>query len=143
MAARSDLTTSAGPHFERNTRQRRAICSAFEASTRPLAIGELVEAVSRNGAALSLTTAYRTIRALLDEGWLAEVTVPGTGSFYELAGKDHHHHFSCLKCRSVYELAGCESPRVALPRGFRALSHETTVFGVCARCAGASNARSA
>ena len=126
-----------GVSFERNTRQRRAITAAFEAAQRPLSIAEVVAAVNRDGGATSVPTAYRTVKALLDERWLEAIELPGVGPYYEVAGKEHHHHFVCVRCRAAHELPECTSPNVSLPRGFRALSHQTTVFGVCAACSSA------
>jgi Fur family ferric uptake transcriptional regulator len=120
---------------ERSTRQRRAIRNVFETADRPLAPDEVLAAVQRSGAGGSLATVYRSIRAFIDEGYLTSVELPGTGAFYEIAGKTHHHHFSCLKCRRVYELEGClPSETLRLPRGFRAVAHDLTVFGTCASC---------
>jgi Fur family ferric uptake transcriptional regulator len=78
---------------------------------------------------------YRSIRALLEEGWLTAVDVPGRTSLYERAGKEHHHHFECSQCRRVYELDGCASEiRGELPAGFVASGHDVTIYGACASC---------
>ena len=120
---------------ERSTRQRRAIKRAFETADRPLSPEEVLAAVQGAGAGGSLATVYRSIRALLDQGTLTSVELPGTGALYELSGKSHHHHFSCLKCRRVYELEGCLSEEsFTLPRGFKAVAHDLTVFGTCVSC---------
>jgi Fur family ferric uptake transcriptional regulator len=120
---------------ERNTRQRRIVRDVFAASTRPLSPEEVLVAATRDGSGVSLSTVYRSIRLLVDDGWLAVVVVPGNNALYEVAGKAHHHHFVCSLCRRVYELDGC--PRIEmlkLPRGFRATSHDITVTGVCCNC---------
>jgi Fur family ferric uptake transcriptional regulator len=134
-AARRRPDPPPGSAFERTTKQRRAVVGAFERSGHPLSVGELVDIAARAGEPVSLTTAYRTVRALVEEGSIAAVEVPGAGTFYERAGKAHHHHFSCMQCARVYELAQCAATDVALPAGFKAVSHETTVYGVCASCA--------
>jgi Fur family transcriptional regulator, ferric uptake regulator len=120
---------------ERSTRQRRAIKHVFETADRPLSPEEVLAAVQGEGAGGSLATVYRSIRALLDQGALTSVDLPGAGAFYELSGKSHHHHFSCLNCRRVYELDGCLSDEsFTLPRGFKAVAHDLTVFGTCRSC---------
>jgi Fur family transcriptional regulator, ferric uptake regulator len=137
MARRSrPAAPEPGVAFERTTRQRRAVVAAFEQAGHPLSVGDLVAAAGSAGEPLSLTTAYRTVRALVEEGSLAAVEVPGAGTFFERAGKAHHHHFSCMQCARVYELGACAATDVTLPPGFKAVSHETTVYGVCAQCAG-------
>jgi Fur family ferric uptake transcriptional regulator len=120
---------------ERNTKQKRAIREVLQGAGRPLSTEEVFQAAQREIDGLGLATVYRSIRSLLDGGWLAQVEVPGTGTLYELAGKGHHHHFSCTGCRRVYELDGCDSDvAVRLPKGFRASHHEITLYGVCASC---------
>jgi len=128
------VPTKAAP-AERSTRQRRAIRSIFATAERPLSPEEVLAAVRRSGAGGSLATVYRSIRALLDDGYLTSVELPGSASRYEMSGKSHHHHFSCLQCRRVYELEGCLSTdSFVLPRGFKAAAHELTVFGTCRAC---------
>jgi Fur family transcriptional regulator, ferric uptake regulator len=129
-----------GP-FERSTRQRRNIRAVFEAADRPLSVDEVLSAAKRGRHKVSLSTVYRFVRSLVDEGWLAVIEMPGLGTFYELAGKAHHHHFSCLACGRVYELNDCVSIReFALPKGFKAVSHDITVAGACAACSASARA---
>lgn len=121
--------------MERSTKQKRAIRSAFEEFGRPLSTDEVFEAVQRNIDGIGIATVYRSIRALLDDGWLTPVEVPGKGTLYEISGKAHHHHFSCTTCHRVYELEGCSSEvTVRLPRGFHASSHDVTIYGLCPQC---------
>ena len=125
--------------IERNTRQKRAIRGAFEGADRPLSIDEVLASAERESEGLGMATVYRSIRALLEDGWLTSIEVPGKGAYYELAGKAHHHHFSCTKCHRVYELDGCSSDvSVRLPRGFRASGHDVTIYGLCSVCATAA-----
>jgi len=122
--------------IERTTRQKRAIRSAFESEGRPLSTSEAFEAAQSTIDGLGIATVYRSIRSLLDDGWLTPIEVPGKGILYELAGKEHHHHFSCASCHRVFELDGCDATvDVSLPRGFSANGHDVTIFGRCAECA--------
>jgi Fur family ferric uptake transcriptional regulator len=121
--------------FERNTRQRRNMRAAFENAERPLSIEEVLAAARRGRNAVSLSTVYRFVRSLVDDGSLSAIEVPGRGVFYELAGKAHHHHFSCLSCGRIYEINDCVGLRdLVLPEGFHAVSHDITVEGVCSAC---------
>ena len=86
---------------------------------------------------LGLATVYRSIRALVDEDWLVEVELPGEPSRYEVAHKEHHHHFHCRVCDRVFDLDGCPgSLRELAPRGFRVESHEIILYGQCPECSG-------
>ncbi|HMD01714.1 MAG TPA: transcriptional repressor [Candidatus Baltobacteraceae bacterium] len=121
--------------FERDTRQRRMIQSVFEAANRPLSTEEVLSGAQRGGVRVSMATVYRFIRSMVDEDSLSVVELPGTVSLYELAGKGHHHHFSCVRCQRVYEIEGCVSlDDLRLPNGFRPLTHDVTISGACASC---------
>jgi Fur family ferric uptake transcriptional regulator len=128
---------------ERNTKQKQAIRDAFERAARPLSTEEVHLEAERASHGLGLATVYRSIKALLDAGWLSVVEVPGRGPLYELAGKEHHHHFSCSRCGRVYELEGCAKVEGKLPKGFTAQGHELTFYGTCATCSAKPRGRSA
>ncbi len=119
---------------ERNTRQKQAIREAFERVGRPLSTEEVHGEAGRSSRGLGMATVYRSIRSLLDDGWLSVVEVPGRNPLYEIAGKGHHHHFSCTTCGRIFELEGCATIEVKLPRGLRATDHELTFYGTCASC---------
>jgi Fur family ferric uptake transcriptional regulator len=120
---------------ERNTRQRRTIRDVVERAGRPLTTDEILVSAQTSIPSLGKATVYRSIRALLDEGWLAAVDVPGSSALYERAGKEHHHHFQCSHCKRVYELDGCASEiRGELPAGFVSTGHDVTIYGACAAC---------
>lgn len=122
--------------MQRDTAQRRAIRRAIEEAGRPLGALEVLEASKPHAPGLGIATVYRNLKALLEEGSLAAVELPGEPPRYELSGKGHHHHFRCGRCQKVYELDGClGATKLHLPKGFRAVSHELLVHGVCAACA--------
>ena len=120
--------------IERNTRQKQAIREAFERSDRPLSTDEVHREAERASRGLGMATVYRSIKSLLDDGWLSIVEVPGRNALYEVAGKGHHHHFSCTACERVYELEGCATVNAKLPRGFKTTGHDVTFYGTCAAC---------
>jgi Fur family ferric uptake transcriptional regulator len=123
--------------MKRDTSQRRAIRRALEDAGRPLGALEVLEASKREAPGLGIATVYRNIKALLKEGDISEVALPGEPPRYEAAGKGHHHHFRCDRCEKVFELGGACLPDLkgSLPRGFRVTSHEVLVHGLCAACA--------
>ena len=132
---RSARDTAFPGAFERNTRQRHVIRRVFEGADRPLSTEEVFDGAQRDGVSVSLSTVYRFIRSMVEDGSLSVVELPGTVALYEVAGKAHHHHFSCVRCHRVYELEGCVNVQdLKLPQDFRALSHELTISGVCSSC---------
>ena len=119
----------------RNTRQKDAIRAAFVETNRPLSPDEVLSYAKRSVDDLSIATVYRNLKTMVEEGWLIAVQIPGEPPRYEVAGKEHHHHFLCQDCHKVYELEGClPSVRHKLPRGFRVLGHDLLLHGLCAAC---------
>ena len=130
--------------FRRNTQQRREIREVFEHNDRPLAADEVLQLAQEKIAGLGMATVYRTIRGLIDEGWLIAVEMPGQPPRYEVRGKAHHHHFHCLKCKRLFELDGClEHLEKLIPATFRVVDHVVLIYGYCAGCDRACKARSA
>lgn len=121
--------------MERNTRQREALRRAFAEAGRPLSPQEARELARRQAPGVGLATVYRNVKALLDEGWLRAVELPGAPPRYEVAGKRHHHHFHCRGCDGVFEIEGCVAGVKGLaPEGFHLESHEIILYGVCPEC---------
>jgi Fur family ferric uptake transcriptional regulator len=119
----------------RKTRQRAAIRDAFESRGQPLSPEEVLTEAQRHVEGIGIATVYRNIRALLDEGWLVTVELPGQQARYEQAGKSHHHHFHCGKCGQVFELSGCiDGLQRMAPRGFKVSGHDLVLYGECLEC---------
>jgi Fur family ferric uptake transcriptional regulator len=126
----------------RNTRQKTAIRDAFEAAGRPLSTGEVLDLAQSKVEGLGIATVYRNVKSLVDEGWLATVELPGETPRYEVAGKDHHHHFQCESCGRVFELHGCLPGLDRLAEtGFSVKRHELVLYGSCPECNGKRRAR--
>jgi Fur family transcriptional regulator, ferric uptake regulator len=121
---------------ERVTRQKRAIRDVFELAGSPLSIEDVLVSAQEKIASLGVATVYRSIRSLIDEGFLQAVDLPGRLTLYERADKGHHHHFLCTGCETVYELDACTTEvKGELPPGFRATGHDVTIYGTCRTCA--------
>ena len=121
--------------MQRKTQQRDAIRQALEAAGRPLSPQAILEAARDEVPGLGVATVYRNIKSLLEEGWLQTVDLPGAPSGYELANKDHHHHFHCQACDRVFEIEDCPGDiRGLTPDGFRLEAHEIILYGTCDTC---------
>jgi Fur family ferric uptake transcriptional regulator len=120
---------------KRSTKQKAAIRRAFAGADRPLSPGEALEYALERHPSIGIATVYRNIQALVEDGWLTAVEIPGQSARYELSGKEHHHHFQCNSCGKVYDLKGCiAQSKPKLPRGFSTTSHEFFLYGNCATC---------
>jgi len=119
----------------RQTRQRAAIQRVLLAANRPLTIDEILVKTRDIVATIGIATAYRNVRRLVDDGWLAAVEIPGGPVRYERADKDHHHHFVCLTCNRVFEVPSCPTDlEQMVPDGFSLDHHEVVLYGKCSDC---------
>lgn len=121
--------------MERNTRQRTAIRDAIAQAGRPLLPQEVLDAAQAGAPGLSIATVYRNLRALLDEGELRPVVLPGENPRYEPVHAGHHHHFQCRQCQRVFEVDACPGNLAHLaPPGFTVEDHDLTLYGRCRDC---------
>lgn len=123
--------------MKRITAQRTAIENVFKKYDRPLAVEEILSYGRKFVSSLNISTVYRTLKVLTDNGWLEKVYHPSFGTLYERSGKGHHHHFFCRECNRAYELPGCalKIDEVA-PAGFVVEEHEVFLLGKCPTCVG-------
>ncbi|NUZ06690.1 Fur family transcriptional regulator [Piscinibacter koreensis] len=128
--------------MERNTRQRAAIREAIAQADRPLLPLEVLEAAQLQAPGLGIATVYRNLKALVQEGELQPVSLPGENLRYELFGRPHHHHFQCAQCNRVFEVHACPGDLSKLaPAGFVVDDHELTLYGRCKECLARSTPR--
>ena len=119
----------------RKTRQKQAVQEVFASAGRPLSAQEVVALAQEVVPSLGIATAYRTIKDLVESGWLVPVATPG-GSCFELADIEHHHHFFCRVCDRTFDIpAGADDVERMSPRGFVPEGHEVTITGKCDLCA--------
>jgi len=119
----------------RNTKQKTALKKAFEEANRPLSPEEVLELASMEVEGLGLATVYRNIKLLVEDGSLVPVELVNEPPRYEIAGKDHHHHFRCTGCDKVFELEGCyHEVNKMVPKGFKIEVHHILFYGTCRGC---------
>jgi Fur family ferric uptake transcriptional regulator len=124
--------------MERNTRQRTAIRDALQRARRPLLPQEVLQEAQAQAPRLGLATVYRNLKMLVEDGELCTVDLPGENPRFELAGRQHHHHFQCMACQRVFDVHACPGDLSRLaPPGFTVQDHELTLYGRCSDCAAA------
>jgi len=122
--------------MERNTQQRQAILKVFEKASRPLNIQEIHMAAKKRCPGLGIATVYRNLKALVDDGKIISVDMPGGVVLYEVSGGGHHHHFSCNGCLKVFDVDACGlNLQSLIPPGFKLEQHEILLSGLCNSCA--------
>lgn len=121
--------------IQRNTNQRRYIRQALEEADGPLSPQEVWDSARLHLPGIGIATVYRTIKTLVESGYLRPVELPGQPPRYEVSGKKHHHHFYCRQCSRVFEIDGCPRNLAALtPPGFLLEDHELVLYGLCPNC---------
>ena len=123
----------------RQTKQRTAVAEALEAQGEFRSAQEIYDMVRQRGDSVGLTTVYRTLQAMAEDGQV-DVIVRGDGeSVYRQCSPSHHHHLVCRACRSTIEIDAPDVERwateVAASHGYRDVTHTVEVFGLCPRCA--------
>lgn len=122
--------------MERNTRQRSAIRDAIARADRPLLPQEVLDAAQQEVPGLGIATVYRNLKALVEEGELQAVHLPGENPRFERVGHQHHHHFQCRQCQRVFDVHACPGDLGQLaPKGFTVEHHDLTLYGRCSDCA--------
>jgi len=96
------------------------------------------------GQSVGMSTVYRHLQALADEGLADLIYTPEGETTYRLCGESHtshhhHHHLVCKQCGRAEEVEGRAVERwaseVAEKFGFIDVDHTVEVFGICGDCA--------
>ncbi len=126
----------------RLTPQRRLILDLFEhiGGGTHLSAEDVHRLLVDSKARVSLATIYRTLRLLVDMGFLQELELSDGGRRFELAGGDHsdHHHLICVRCGRTEEFESAsvlEAGEEAAKRfGFELIESSLNVRAVCPDC---------
>lgn len=125
----------------RVTEQRALVLEILRQSGEHLDAEGIYAAARAQQADVSLATVYRAIRALERAGLIEQRYFgPGhTHDHYEVSGGPEHYHFSCVRCRQVFEfespLLGKLRAELQRQRGWRVERAHLTVEGECGSCA--------
>jgi Fur family transcriptional regulator, ferric uptake regulator len=122
----------------RSTRQRAAVASVLEGQTEFRTAQEIHQALRESGAAVGLTTVYRTLQALADSEEVDVLRNADGENAYRRCSKGHHHHLVCRSCGRTVEVEGPAVERwadkIADEHGFTDVAHTLEIFGTCSSC---------
>jgi Fe2+ or Zn2+ uptake regulation protein len=126
----------------RMTSQRRLILETLDTLDCHPTAEELFDAVNEQDANLNLSTVYRTLR------WLEQEGLVSSRRFDEERRKDRfdpvlpteHHHFLCTHCKDVIEFDSDLIEQVVTQfenrSGARVETSSLVLYGLCSRCQG-------
>ena len=127
----------------RATRQRAAIAALLENLDDFRSAQELHDELRRSGEGIGLTTVYRTLQQMAAAGAVDTLRTDTGESVYRRCSEHHHHHLVCRACGSTIEIQGGHvekwAAQVAREHGFTDVSHTIEIFGLCRKCAAASD----
>ncbi len=106
---------------------------------------DIAEQLRRRGSGTGMSTVYRMLDKLTEEGTLRRYVIDGnSAACYQIARIDpdacrHHFHLKCLSCGSLFHV-DCElidqlTAHIAEDHGFAVDHSKTVLYGLCASCA--------
>ena len=122
----------------RNTWQKTAVLEQLSNTAEFVSAQELHRKISQSGKKLGLTTVYRALTEMVEQGMADSLSISDGEMRYRICTPEHHHHLICRVCGKTveFDMPGFEelALEVAKANGFTELSHEIELFGVCAGC---------
>lgn len=88
------------------------------------------------GFSYSISTIYRNLHQLSEEGIILELIMPNSKIHYDGKILPHHHAY-CLKCKRIYDLSLDEMKlknRIYQEIGMHAIDYHILVRGICKNC---------
>lgn len=130
------------PTRQRSTRQGEAIRAALHAAGGFRSAQDVYAVLRRNGDTVGLSTVYRRLQSLVDEGVVDVIHTSDGEATYRYCGTPgeagHHHHLVCRICGRAVEIEGRAiegwAAEVAAQHGYSDVDHTVELFGRCADC---------
>jgi Fur family ferric uptake transcriptional regulator len=123
---------------KRNTWQKTAVLDELSNTEEFVSAQELHQKISQSGKKLGLTTVYRALTEMVEQGLADSLSLSDGEMRYRICTPDHHHHLICRVCGKTveFDLPGFEelAQSVAKQNSFTELSHEIELFGICKDC---------
>jgi Fur family transcriptional regulator, ferric uptake regulator len=130
----------------RGTRQAAALVAALDNLPGFCSAQQIHAELRRRGEHIGLTTVYRHLQVLSEEGSVDAIRDDSGETLYRQCGTSaHHHHLTCRNCGKSVEVEGRAveqwAERVARDAGFTDVGHTVELFGLCPDCAVLGKAR--
>ena len=131
--AAANLTT-----HQRRTRQRAAVEGIVSELTEFRTAQQIHDQLRHRGDRIGLTTVYRTLQFMADDGELDAIRTGEGEVAYRRCSGTHHHHLVCRSCGRTVEVTGPAVEKwaaaVAERHGFRDVRHDLEIVGTCSNC---------
>jgi Fur family ferric uptake transcriptional regulator len=127
---------------QRSTRQGTAVRDALREAGGFRSAQDVYAVLRTRGAAVGLSTVYRHLQALVDDGVVDVIHNADGEATYRYCGapgSGHHHHLVCRSCGRTEEVEGRAVERwageVGHEHGYSDVDHTVELFGLCPQCA--------
>jgi Fur family transcriptional regulator, ferric uptake regulator len=125
----------------RGTRQAEALSAALDGLSGFCSAQQIHAELRRAGERIGLTTVYRHLQVLSEDGRVDTIRDAGGETLYRRCRTSaHHHHLTCRICGRSVEVEGRAVERwaeqVAAEAGFTEVDHTVELFGRCPECTG-------
>jgi Fur family transcriptional regulator, ferric uptake regulator len=127
-------------HKLKITPRRKAIIELFKDSPMRMGAYEVYKKLKHKLPTLGLPTVYRILEQFSQAGILIQSLSKDRQLCYMLCGHphEHHHHFTCRKCRKVEEVDYCNIKGVSrfIEKNLDAKveAHQLQIEGLCSKC---------
>ena len=123
----------------RGTRQASAVATALTSLPGFRSAQEIHAELRRQGETVGLTTVYRHLQVLSEDGTVDTIRDASGETLYRRCRSDaHHHHLTCRRCGTSVEVEGRVieqwAEKVAAEAGFTSVNHTVELFGLCPAC---------
>ncbi len=127
-------------HQLKITPKRKAILELFFSKNHHMGPYEVYKALKKKLPTIGLPTVYRILSEFKDMGILVQYLSKDCQLRYVLCTMpdEHHHHFTCRKCKKVEEIDFCNFKNVSkfIEKNLNAKveKHELEIEGLCSAC---------
>lgn len=132
----SAMSSRRGRRGTQHTRQKDAVLKALSGCDDFVSAQGLHRILNEEGQGIGLSTVYRQLNALADDGKADIIHLNDQQMFRICQDGEHHHHLVCEHCGRTIEIEPPEQwvHSVAEEHGFSVNSHTLEVFGICPDC---------
>jgi Fur family transcriptional regulator, ferric uptake regulator len=138
MVQRKELQKLLTEKKLKRTSQRALIWGTLLESKGHPSVEEIRDQLLKEGQRIGLATIYRTLKILLQSGYIRQLKVEGLTRYEPVIKQPNHLHFICNACRSTVEFPSRKIEnlirQVTAKHGFDERYSRYAIFGLCKAC---------
>src|SRR6266581_8882546 len=138
MKQRKELLKLLTEKHLKKTSQRELIWGSLLDSKGHPSVEEIRDKLLKEGHRIGLATIYRTLKILLQSGFIRQSKIEGMARYEPLIKQPNHLHFICNICRSTVEFPSRRIEnlirQVTTEYGFEERYSRYVIFGMCKTC---------